>query len=72
MRRRTSVALVLAALTVLASVTSACVDVPTGVRAEFAPAGPGDRTNYRPGMHGTAPADSDAGGPLAGSDGGAV
>src|SRR5262245_41993342 len=34
--------------------TAACVDVPDGIRAEFAAAGPADRSNYRPGRHGSA------------------
>lgn len=33
----------------------ACVDVPDSVRAEFAAARPGDRSNFRPGPHGLAP-----------------
>jgi hypothetical protein len=32
----------------------ACVDVPSSVHAEFAPAGPSERSNFRPGQHGTA------------------
>lgn len=33
----------------------ACVDIPDNMRAQFAPAGPNDRTNYVPNRHGTAP-----------------
>lgn len=48
---------------------ASCVDVPAGVRAEFAGPGPDDRSNYRPGKHGAeppvvkaaAPAEDDAG-----------
>jgi hypothetical protein len=32
----------------------ACVDIPNNMRAQFAPAGPNDRTNYVPGRHGSA------------------
>ena len=32
-----------------------CVEVPDTVRAHFAGPGPQDRTNYRPGNHGTEP-----------------
>jgi hypothetical protein len=32
----------------------ACVDVPDGVRAQFAAAGAAERSNFRPGRHGTA------------------
>ncbi|MBN9161411.1 MAG: hypothetical protein J0I07_10635 [Myxococcales bacterium] len=32
-----------------------CVDVPDGIRAEFAGPGAADRSNYRPGRHGSAP-----------------
>jgi hypothetical protein len=43
---------------VLLSVTLfayACVEVPPGVHAQFAPAGAAERSNFRPGNHGTAP-----------------
>jgi hypothetical protein len=50
MRRRTLIALALLALGVVA-----CVDIPDNMRAQFAPAGPSDRTNYVPGRHGSAP-----------------
>lgn len=54
MRRRTLVAAM--ALGAVASVgLVACVDVPDSMRAQFAPAGPNDRTNYVPGRHGSAP-----------------
>ena len=33
---------------------SACVDVPAGIKANFAEPGPEDRSNYRPGAHGAA------------------
>lgn len=33
-----------------------CVDVPDGVRAQFAGPNANDRTNYRPGNHGAEPA----------------
>lgn len=49
MNGRTALALAAAALGIVA-----CVDVPDNMRAQFAPAGPNDRTNYRPGAHGTA------------------
>lgn len=48
----------LIAIVVLA--TAACVDVPDAIRAEFAGPGPADRTNYRPGRHGSAPPVEDA------------
>jgi hypothetical protein len=34
----------------------ACVDVPANIRSAFAAPRPADRSNYRPGSHGTAPA----------------
>lgn len=34
----------------------ACVDVPDNMRAEFAGPAPNDRSNYRQGTHGAAPA----------------
>lgn len=34
---------------------AACVDVPDAIHAQFAPVSPSERTNYRPGRHGTAP-----------------
>ena len=34
---------------------AACVDVPDSVRAQFAGPGAADRSNYRPGQHGSAP-----------------
>jgi hypothetical protein len=50
MLRRTSVitCLVLAA-------AAGCVEVPDGIRAQFAGPGPQDRSNYRPGQHGAEP-----------------
>ena len=33
---------------------TACVDVPAGIKANFAEPGPNDRSNFRPGNHGTA------------------
>lgn len=33
---------------------TACVDVPAGIKANFAEPGPSDRSNYRPGTHGSA------------------
>lgn len=53
MRRRTLIALALLALGIVA-----CVDIPDNMRAQFAPAGPNDRTNYVPGRHGSAPPDA--------------
>ncbi|MBX3219810.1 MAG: hypothetical protein KF795_04775 [Labilithrix sp.] len=47
MRRSFLAALLLAA--------AACVDVPDSVRAQFAGPGATDRSNYRPGRHGSAP-----------------
>ena len=38
-----------------ASSVLACVDVPANIHSAFAPPGPADRSNYRPGNHGTAP-----------------
>jgi hypothetical protein len=38
---------------------TACVDVPSGIKANFAEPGPNDRTNYRPGVHGSAQPPSD-------------
>jgi hypothetical protein len=32
-----------------------CVEVPDNIRAQFAAPGANDRTNYRPGHHGTEP-----------------
>jgi hypothetical protein len=48
---------VLSALTVALGVAAAaaCVDVPDGVRAQFAAPSPADRSNFRPGTHGSAP-----------------
>lgn len=59
-RRRRLVALRLrgAAWVPLASLALgvvACVDIPNNMKAQFAPAGPNDRTNYVPGRHGSAP-----------------
>ncbi|HVH41114.1 MAG TPA: hypothetical protein VM925_02190 [Labilithrix sp.] len=34
---------------------AACVDVPDAIHAQFAAAGPTDRSNFRPGNHGSAP-----------------
>ncbi len=42
-------------LAVFILAVAACVDVPDGVRAQFAGPGATDRTNYRPGSHGSAP-----------------
>ncbi|MBX3259423.1 MAG: hypothetical protein KF782_07005 [Labilithrix sp.] len=39
---------------------AACVDVPDNVRAQFAGPGANDRSNYRPGRHGSAPPIEDA------------
>src|SRR6185437_14429282 len=50
MRRRTFAVLAVAALGIVA-----CVDVPDNMRAEFAGPTANDRTNYRPGNHGSAP-----------------
>lgn len=49
MPRRTLAAVLLAVLA-----AAACIDVPDSMRAQFAPAGPNDRSNYRPGTHGSA------------------
>lgn len=42
-------------LAVFVLAAAACVDVPDSVRAQFAGPGAADRTNYRPGNHGSAP-----------------
>jgi hypothetical protein len=42
-------------LAVVIVAASACVDVPDSVRAQFAPPSAAERTNFRPGRHGTAP-----------------
>ncbi|MBX3201663.1 MAG: hypothetical protein KF894_26235 [Labilithrix sp.] len=42
-----------------------CVDVPDNVRAQFAGPGASDRSNYRPGRHGSAPPVEDAPAPKA-------
>lgn len=34
---------------------AACIEVPNSIRAQFAGPGPVDRSNYRPGNHGSAP-----------------
>jgi hypothetical protein len=34
---------------------AACVEVPDTIRTQFAAPEPGERSNYRPGAHGTAP-----------------
>lgn len=34
---------------------AACIDIPDGVHAQFAAPSPEDRSNYRPGHHGSAP-----------------
>lgn len=39
----------------VAVLLAACVEVPDTVRAAFAPAAPGDPSNYRIGPHGAAP-----------------
>lgn len=44
----------LAAGALAAAAAAACVEVPENMRAEFAGPGPADRTNYRPGAHGSA------------------
>ena len=54
MSRRSSA--VLAVLGLLVFGVAACVEVPDTMRAEFAGPGPNDRTNYKPGPHGAAPA----------------
>ena len=41
-------------LAVIILAVAACVDVPDGVRAQFAGPGAADRSNYRPGTHGSA------------------
>ena len=58
------------ALAALALGIVACVDIPDNMRAQFAPAGPNERTNYVPGRHGSAPPDTPA--PLLPWDAGAV
>jgi hypothetical protein len=45
-----------AAWLAVAAFAAACVEVPSTIKADFAPPGPGDRSNYRPGAHGTATA----------------
>jgi len=39
---------------VLLAAAAGCVEVPDNIRAHFAQPGPAERTNYRPGNHGTA------------------
>ena len=39
---------------VLAAAAVGCVEVPDNIRAHFAGPGPAERTNYRPGNHGSA------------------
>lgn len=54
---------------------AACIDVPDSMKAQFAPAGPNERTNYRPGNHGMAPpaaADVPVSPPDAGADAAAL
>jgi hypothetical protein len=41
-------------LAVFLFAAGACVDVPSGIRAQFAGPAAGDRSNYRPGRHGSA------------------
>lgn len=53
MHGRTHAALAAAVVAIIAC--AACVDIPDGMRAQFAPAGPNERTNYVPGRHGSAP-----------------
>jgi len=43
-------------LAVFILAAAACVDVPDGIRAQFAGPGAADRSNYRPGTHGSAQA----------------
>jgi len=76
---------VMAAMVAIAA-TAACIDVPDSMKAQFAPAGPNDKTNYRPGNHGMAPppvevqipdasappSDLDASTPVASVEGGSV
>ncbi len=42
-------------LAIMILAAAACVDVPDSVRAEFAGPAAADRSNYRPGTHGSAP-----------------
>ncbi|MBX3217678.1 MAG: hypothetical protein KF850_36940 [Labilithrix sp.] len=56
--RRSLLAIVLLA-------AAGCVDVPDNVRAQFAGPGANDRSNYRPGRHGSAPPVEDAPAPKA-------
>ena len=63
------------ALALLAAGIVACVDIPDNMRAQFAPAGPNDRTNYVPNRHGSAPPNTpppmlpwDAGAPATAAD----
>lgn len=44
---------ILAALVAIVAI-AACIDVPDSMRAQFAPPGPNERTNYKPGNHGLA------------------
>jgi hypothetical protein len=61
-----------ACLVLLLFVGVSCVDVPDGVRAEFAEAKPSDRSNFRRGTHGTAKPAADPAMPkLAARDAGA-
>ena len=36
------------------SIAAGCVEVPSTIKADFAPPGASDRSNYRPGAHGAA------------------
>jgi hypothetical protein len=57
----------LVGLIVLGAVASvaACVDVPEGIRANFAAPAPQERSNYRPGEHGVARPSENAAPPAA-------
>lgn len=49
-------------LAVFLAAAAACVEIPANIHAQFSPAGPNDRSNYRPGRHGSAPPVDDADG----------
>jgi len=46
-------------------VLTACVDVPAGIKANFAEPGPNDRSNFRQGAHGSAPPNAEPPAPTA-------
>ncbi len=63
MRARTALILVGSALV---AVVAGCIDVPSGIKANFAAAGPEERSNFRRGAHGSAlPTEEPAPAPVA-------